>query len=152
MFQERYISTCILLGCDVMFWCGRIRTFRKTMATSFFRMKSLEFRVQSYFTTDGRSVGQSISLSVLVSHPSGTYDQTLVVMRTIGGFCVMECPPCGENGSLLQKVIVLVRLCQAIRTYIYVLFRFLYTECLCTRQAFQLRVCTVAYAWHFHTT
>jgi hypothetical protein len=37
---------------------------------------------QSHFTTDGRSVGQSVSQSLAMS-PSRTYDQIFVAVKTV---------------------------------------------------------------------
>jgi len=61
--------------------------------------------VKSYFTSDGRSVSQSVSQKVspliLASGPSETHDKILVVVKTVAALFVMGHPPYRGDGSVL---------------------------------------------------
>jgi hypothetical protein len=52
---------------------------------------------QSYFATNDRSIGRSVSQYVLVLSPSGTHDQILAVVKTVAVLFV------GRTGLLCNR-------------------------------------------------
>jgi hypothetical protein len=73
----------------------------------------------SYFATDGRSVSQSVSQSVLALSPSGTRDQILAVVKTVAvlSWGVLPDDRTGLSCNRSQSLSVL-----AIHTYVHFVF------------------------------